>query len=55
LAGKTNILELVGLIKACRLFISYDSGPYHMGVALKVPTLGVFVKDFPTPITTTLG
>jgi len=47
LAGKTNILELTGLIKACRLFISSDSGPYHMGVALKVPTLGVFVKDFP--------
>jgi ADP-heptose:LPS heptosyltransferase len=47
LAGKTHILELAGLIKACRLFISSDSGPYHMGVALKVPTLGVFVKDFP--------
>lgn len=47
LAGKTDILELAGLIKACRLFISSDSGPYHMSVALKVPTLGVFVKDFP--------
>ncbi|MFN3947367.1 MAG: glycosyltransferase family 9 protein [Aquificaceae bacterium] len=47
LAGATDILELPGLIRACRLFISTDSGPYHMAVALKVPTLAIFVKDFP--------
>lgn len=34
LAGQTNLLELAGLIKACDLFISTDSGPYHMSVAL---------------------
>ena len=47
LAGQTDILKLPGLIRSCSLFISTDSGPYHMSVALRVPTLGIFVKDFP--------
>lgn len=42
LAGSTNISALTGIIKACALFISSDSGPYHMSVALRVPTLAVF-------------
>lgn len=42
LAGKTSLLELAGLIRACGLFISTDSGPYHMAVALQVPTLALF-------------
>ncbi|MEZ0360343.1 MAG: glycosyltransferase family 9 protein [Hydrogenobacter sp.] len=47
LAGHTDILELPGLLRSLSLFISTDSGPYHMAVALKVPTLALFVKDFP--------
>lgn len=47
LAGYTSILELPGLIRSCSLFISTDSDPYHMAVALKVPTLAVFVKENP--------
>jgi ADP-heptose:LPS heptosyltransferase len=42
LAGQTSLLELSGLIRACDLFISTDSGPYHMAVALGVPTLALF-------------
>jgi ADP-heptose:LPS heptosyltransferase len=42
LAGRTSLLELTGAIAACRLFISSDSGPYHMGVALRIPTLALF-------------
>jgi ADP-heptose:LPS heptosyltransferase len=42
LAGETSLLQLTGLIRACDLFISTDSGPYHMGVALKVPSLAIF-------------
>ena len=42
LAGRTNLLELAGAIKACDLFISSDSGPYHMAVAMRVPTLAIF-------------
>lgn len=42
MAGQTSLLELAGLIRGCDLFISTDSGPYHMAVALGVPTLAVF-------------
>jgi ADP-heptose:LPS heptosyltransferase len=42
LAGRTTILEVTGVIAACRLFISSDSGPYHMAVGLRVPTLALF-------------
>jgi ADP-heptose:LPS heptosyltransferase len=45
LAGRTNILELAGVIAACRFFVSTDSGPYHMAVALRVPTLALFTWD----------
>ncbi len=47
LAGRTNLLELTGLIRACRLFVSSDSGPYHMAVALRVPTLALFKSPNP--------
>jgi ADP-heptose:LPS heptosyltransferase len=42
LAGRTDMLELAGAIDICRLFISSDSGPYHMAVGLRVPTLALF-------------
>jgi ADP-heptose:LPS heptosyltransferase len=47
LAGRTNMAELTGAIAACRLFVSSDSGPYHMAVGLRVPTLAVF--RWPSP------
>lgn len=43
LAGATSISGLTGLINACDLFISGDTGPYHMAVAMRVPTLAVFL------------
>jgi ADP-heptose:LPS heptosyltransferase len=46
LAGETSLPELVGLIRGCDLFISSDSGPYHIAVALKVPTLALFSANF---------
>ena len=42
-----SILELTGLIKACNLFVTSDSGPYHIAVGLKVPTICVFNFDYP--------
>lgn len=39
LAGQTDVLTLPALIHACDLFVSTDSGPYHMAVALRKPTL----------------
>lgn len=45
LAGKTSLLELTGFIKGCNMFVSTDSGPYHMAVALRVPTIAVFNEN----------
>lgn len=45
LAGETTISSLTGVINACALFISTDSGPFHIGVAMRVPTLAVFRWD----------
>ena len=48
LAGKTTLSTLTGAIAGCRLFISSDSGPYHMAVAMGVPTLALF--NFPNSV-----
>ncbi|MDB6021244.1 MAG: glycosyl transferase family 9 [Pedosphaera sp.] len=42
LGGKISLLELSGLIKTSSLFVSGDTGPYHMAVALRTPTLAIF-------------
>lgn len=42
LAGETSLSGLTGLIKACSVFISSDSGPYHMSVAQRKPTIAWF-------------
>jgi ADP-heptose:LPS heptosyltransferase len=39
MAGQTDIRTLPALIDACDVFVSTDSGPYHMAVALRKPTL----------------
>ena len=38
-AGKCTLSELTGLLSQAHLVVSSDSGPYHMAVALGVPTL----------------
>ena len=38
-AGCTDLSGLTGVIDACDVFITTDSGPYHMAVGLKRPTL----------------
>lgn len=42
LAGKTTLGQLMGLIRACRLFITNDSGPMHLAAALDVAQLAIF-------------
>ena len=37
LIGKTDILELIALIKKLKIYIGVDSGPMHIASALKVP------------------
>ncbi len=47
IAGHTRLIELPGVIRACALFVSADSGPYHMAVGLRVPTVAVFNVRYP--------
>jgi heptosyltransferase II len=42
LAGRTTLGQLMGLLKACDLLITNDSGPMHLAAALDVPQLALF-------------
>lgn len=46
-AGQCTLIELSGLVGKADVMISSDSGPFHMAVALGIPTLGWF--NFATP------
>lgn len=41
-SGKTSLEELIGVIKACDLVITNDTGPMHLSSALRKPTLALF-------------
>lgn len=47
IAGQTTPSGLTGALAICDMFVSSDSGPYHMAVAMGVPTLALF--NFPSP------
>ncbi len=40
--GKVSLAELAALLKKCVLFITTDSGPMHVGVAMNVPIITMF-------------
>ncbi|MBI5100286.1 MAG: lipopolysaccharide heptosyltransferase II [Nitrospirae bacterium] len=42
LAGKTTLRELPALISECDVLISNDSGPMHIGYAVRTPVVGIF-------------
>lgn len=42
LAGQTSMAELIGLLDACDLVVSNDTGPAHIAAALGRPTLTIF-------------
>jgi ADP-heptose:LPS heptosyltransferase len=42
MAGKTNILELIALIKNSSFVITNDSGPMHIAFACETPTICLF-------------
>ena len=42
LPENTSVKQLSAIIKRCNLFISNDTGPMHLAVAMKVPTIGIF-------------
>ncbi len=50
LAGETDVLALSAVVSLCNIFVSSDSGPYHIAVALRVPTFCWFVFKEPAAI-----
>lgn len=42
LVGQTDILELPAVLKRCRLLVSNDTGPIHIGSAVGTKTLGLY-------------
>ncbi len=47
LSGKTTIMELASVLKLSRLFISNDSGPVHISVAVGTPVISIFGRIDP--------
>jgi glycosyltransferase involved in cell wall biosynthesis len=41
-AGKLNLADTAALLRACAALVSNDSGLMHLGVALGIPTFGIF-------------
>ncbi len=40
--GQTPLRELIAAISQCRVFLTNDSGPMHIAVASRVPTVAIF-------------
>jgi heptosyltransferase-2 len=47
LAGTLSLAELPAALGACDIFVSNDSGPMHIAVALGVPTVALFCATTP--------
>jgi heptosyltransferase-2 len=47
LAGKTTLRELMGLLAACQVLITNDSGPMHLAAALGTPVVVPFGSTSP--------
>jgi ADP-heptose:LPS heptosyltransferase len=45
--GRFPLLTVAALLTHCRLLVANDSGPLHLGLALKVPTIGLLGADDP--------
>jgi lipopolysaccharide heptosyltransferase II len=41
-AGETTLRQLMALLSACRVLVTNDSGPMHLGAALGLPVVAVF-------------
>lgn len=48
--GKTTLKQLSALIKRCNLFITNDSAPLHIAVAVGIPTIALFGPTVATVI-----
>jgi len=46
-AGKTTLLELCELLRCCRLMLTNDTGPMHIGAAVGIPVVAIFGSTSP--------
>jgi len=49
-AGKTTLSQLAAIVKECDLFLTCDSGPMHIAMAIGIPTLALFGPTNPKTI-----
>ena len=47
LTGKLSVGQLAELLSRCRLFVSNDSGPVHVAVAVGTPSVVIFGRNYP--------
>ena len=40
--GQVTLMELAALLKKCRVFVTNDSGPMHIAVAMNIPLVSMF-------------
>ncbi len=50
MAGKTTFLELYYLLSSSSIFIGGDSGPLHLALALKIPSVAIFGSTSPVQV-----
>lgn len=48
LVGKTNIIQLIEIIRRAKCLVSPDSGPMHIAGALDIPCVALFSRDLPS-------
>jgi heptosyltransferase I len=48
LVGKTNLKELLCVLKQAKLVLAPDTGPAHMAVAVSTPVIGLYAHSNPT-------
>lgn len=48
LAGRTNLMQLVELVKRAKVLITPDSGPMHIAGAVGTPVVALFGKELPS-------
>jgi heptosyltransferase-2 len=47
LIGKTSISQTAAIIEKCSVFIGNDSGPFHISIAVRTPTIGLIGGGYP--------
>ncbi|MCF6153670.1 MAG: glycosyltransferase family 9 protein [Candidatus Brocadia sp.] len=48
--GRTTLAQMVAIIKVSSLFLGNDSGPLHIALALKIPSVAIFGSTSPEQV-----